>query len=266
MRIEGNRVTGDGTRWRESPNQGGPFAPGELDTIVLHYTAGANAESAIETLSDPERQVSAHLVVARDGQVTQLVPFDRIGWHAGMSRWGLREGFNRYSLGIEVDNAGQLTYRDGVYTSWFGQLYPESEVVWAVHRNQVRPTPWHRYPREQLRVVEVLCRLLIEAYGIRHILGHEEIAPERKVDPGPAFPLDSLRGRLLTGPAAANRRVRSGRAILRAVPGPRAPRVAASIRQGTPVHLVEEQEGWCRVEVVLDGWMLSRELEDRTRS
>lgn len=266
MRIEGYRVIGDGVEWHESPNQGEAFAPGELDTIIIHYTAGANAESAIETLSDPERQVSAHLVIARDGQVTQLVPFDRIGWHAGVSRWGIREGFNRYSLGIEVDNAGQLTCRDGVCTAWFGQDYPEAEVVWAVHRNQVRQTPWHRYPMVQLHVVEEVCRLLIEAYGIRHLLGHEEIAPERKVDPGPAFPLDTLRGRLLTGPTAAGRRVRSGRVILRTAPGRRTPRVAGSIRKGTPVHLVEEQGDWCRVAVILDGWMLSSELEDSNRT
>lgn len=266
MRIAGHRLTGDGVEWRESPNQGEPFAPGELDTVILHYTAGANAESAICTLSDLVRQVSAHLVIARDGRVTQLVPFDRIGWHAGVSRWGIREGFNRYALGIEVDNAGQLTYRDGVYTSWFGQAFPESEVVWAVHRNQVRPTPWHRYTVVQLRVVEEVCRLLVETYGIHHLLGHEEIAPERKVDPGPAFPLDALRGRLLAGPAAAGRCVRSGQVTLRVAPGPRAPRVAGAIRQGTPVHLVEEHEGWCRVAVTLEGWVRGSELEASDRS
>lgn len=187
-----------GVNYTESPNQGGPFAPGLPDTIVIHYTAGANAESAIHTLCDDQREnkVSAHLVVARDGAVTQLLPFDIIGWHAGVSRWETRSGFNKYAIGIEIDNAGELYQRDGSYESWFGQLYLPEEVISGVHRNQSEISYWHRYTSEQLAVVEAACAALIQRYGIQHILGHEEIAPDRKVDPGPAFPLDEMRARL----------------------------------------------------------------------
>lgn len=202
MNIANHRLEGEGIDYRESPNQGGPYAPGALDTIIIHYTAGANAESAIRTLSDTERKVSAHLVVGRDGSVTQMLPFDTVGWHAGVSTWGDREGFNKYSIGIEIDNAGQLEEEDGQYISWFGKAYPPEEVVRGVHRNQTEPTCWHRFPQEQVRVVEELCRLLIDEYDIRHILGHEEIAPDRKIDPGPAFPLDDFRARLLAPPVA----------------------------------------------------------------
>ncbi|MEC7226472.1 MAG: N-acetylmuramoyl-L-alanine amidase, partial [Candidatus Latescibacterota bacterium] len=181
MNIANHRLEGEGIDYRESPNQGGPYAPGALDTIIIHYTAGANAESAIRTLSDTERKVSAHLVVGRDGSVTQMLPFDTVGWHAGVSTWGDREGFNKYSIGIEIDNAGHLEEKDGQYISWFGQAYPPEEVVRGVHRNQTEPTCWHRFPQEQVRVVEELCRLLIDEYDIRHILGHEEIAPDRKI-------------------------------------------------------------------------------------
>ena len=192
----------------ESPNQGGPFAPELPDTIVIHYTAGANAESAIYTLCDRKRKVSAHLVVGRDGAVTQLLPFNIVGWHAGRSLWRERTSLNQYSIGIEIDNAGQLSERDGRYESWFGQTYPASEVVRDAHRNQSLPGAhpqirqpvsfWHRYTEVQFEVVETICAALIAAYGIYHILGHEEIAPDRKVDPGPAFPLDEMRARLLT--------------------------------------------------------------------
>ena len=122
----------------ESPNQGGPYAPGALDTIIIHFTAGANAESAIDTLCNVERKVSAHLVVARNGTVSQLLPFNIIGWHAGHSKWGERECFNQYSIGIEIDNAGELEERDGCYESWFGRAYPPEEVVHGVHRHQTR--------------------------------------------------------------------------------------------------------------------------------
>jgi len=121
MEISNYRLEGKEVEYRESPNQGGQYEDGALDTILIHYTAGANAESAIRTLSDVERKVSAHLVVGRDGAVTQLLPFDTVGWHAGVSKWGDREGFNKYSIGIEIDNAGQLEEKDGQYLSWFGR-------------------------------------------------------------------------------------------------------------------------------------------------
>jgi N-acetylmuramoyl-L-alanine amidase len=137
--------------------------------------------------------------VGLDGAVTQLLSFDIIGWHAGVSSWDGREAFNQYSLGIEIDNAGQLEERDGRYLSWFGQEYPAEEVVHAIHRNQQEATYWQTYTPGQLEVVEELARLLVSTYGLRYILGHEEIAPDRKVDPGPAYPLEELRHKLLSG-------------------------------------------------------------------
>lgn len=202
MKIDHHRLLGRGVEYIESPNQGGPFAPGQPDTIVLHYTDGANAQWAIQTLCDTERKVSAHLVVGRDGAVTQLLPFDTIGWHAGVSRWKGRESFNKYSIGIEIDNAGRMALKDGKYYAWFEYEYPAEEVVRAVHRNQSEPAYWHRFPPEQVELVEDLCRLLMQTYGIHHILGHDEIAPDRKIDPGPAFPLDALRRRLGADPSA----------------------------------------------------------------
>ena len=201
MRIRDHELTGEGVGHTESPNHGGHFGPGDLDTIVIHYTAGANARAAIDTLCDPERKVSAHLVVARDGAVTQLVPFDTVAWHAGKSQWLGRSGLNSYSIGIEVDNPGRLQERDGDFVSWFGQVYPDEDVVRAVHRNESAASCWHRFTPVQLQVVEDLCALLMREYGIEHVVGHEEIAPERKDDPGPAFPLDELRDRLAGGPA-----------------------------------------------------------------
>ena len=196
MKIDNHRLVGEGVRHAESPNQGGPFAPGDPDTMVLHYTAAASVEAAVQILSDPAREVSAHVVVGRDGEIVQLVSFDIIAWHAGRSVWAGREGLNKHSLGIEVDNAGQLQEQEGRYLSWFGQEYPSEEVVRAVHRNQTVASNWHRFTDEQLRAVEELCALLARTYGISHILGHEEISPGRKIDPGPAFPLDALRQRL----------------------------------------------------------------------
>jgi len=151
VRIRDHRLSGDGVQHADSPNRGGPFGPGDLDTIIIHYTAGANAQSAIDTLCDTERKVSAHLVVARDGTVTQLLPFDTVGWHAGKSTWQSRGGLNDYSIGIEVDNPGRLQRRGGNYLSWFGKAYGEEDVVEAVHRNESASSYWHSFRRRRWR-------------------------------------------------------------------------------------------------------------------
>jgi N-acetylmuramoyl-L-alanine amidase len=203
MHIDRHRLVGEDIVHRLSPNQGGIFAAGTPDTLILHFTAGDGAQWAIDKLCDPTPggRVSAHLVVDRDGTVTQLLPFDTVAWHAGASDWGGRTGFNNFSLGIEIDNAGRLQPQGDHFVSWRGHPYAAEDALLETHRNEQQPSWWHRYPPAQLDVVTDLCSLLTETYRMRYILGHEEIAPQRKQDPGPAFPLDELRQRLLP-PAA----------------------------------------------------------------
>src|SRR5687767_14248650 len=140
----------DGIGFQPSKNIGPKFAAGLPDTIIIHYTAGSSATSSIATLCDPNSKASAHLVIGRDGTITQLVPFDTIAWHAGKSQFGGRIGFNQYSIGIEIDNAGLLEKRGDKYYSWFNRAYPEDEVVTAVHRNQSLAQYWHAYTEVQL--------------------------------------------------------------------------------------------------------------------
>lgn len=180
-----------------SPNMGGVFQSGLPDTIILHYTAGSTAQSAIRTLTNPANSVSSHLVVDRDGSVTQLIPFNRIAWHAGKSSHGGRIGLNSFSVGIEMVNAGRLERRGNQFFAWFGKQYPEEEVIQATHRNEKTANYWHRYTGRQIETIFQLCSFLKEYYPIKYILGHEEIAPGRKIDPGPAFPLDQLRNKIL---------------------------------------------------------------------
>jgi len=181
----------------KSPNVGGFFQTGLPDTIVLHYTAGPSAQSAIKTLTSPSESVSAHIVVDRKGKITQLVPFNRIAWHAGRSRFRNRTGLNTYSIGIEIVNAGRLKKQDSDFISWFGKKYPIEEVVEATHKNEQKPSYWHRFTLDQLNSVYKLCLLLADNYSIRYIVGHDEIAPGRKIDPGPAFPLEEIRNQVL---------------------------------------------------------------------
>jgi N-acetyl-anhydromuramyl-L-alanine amidase AmpD len=198
MKIKNNLLVGPSISFRASPNRGGRFPSNLPDTLVIHYTAGASLESSVATLCDPLSKASAHLVVGRDGAVVQLVPFGEISWHAGASSLGPRIGLNRYSIGIEMDNAGRLTpTASGDFLTWFGKRILKKDAIQAVHRNENVPAWWHAYTQAQIDRVFEICGLLASTYPISSIVGHEEISPKRKSDPGPAFPLDRLRDRLL---------------------------------------------------------------------
>jgi N-acetylmuramoyl-L-alanine amidase len=266
MRIAHHRLEGDGIAYQPSANHGGSFGQSLPDTIIMHYTAGSSAESSVRTLCDPATKASAHLVIGRNGRITQLVPFDTVGWHAGPSVYGDRVGLNHYSIGIELDNAGLLKKSGAQYVAWFGKAYPESEVIEAVHRNETQPAFWHRYTEEQIAVAYDVCVLLTDTCGIRWILGHEEIAPGRKQDPGPAFPLDRLRDRILRRDRSSDappdtslvRRpglVTASKLNIRCAPDVTAATVAPPLVQGTIVDILQEQSGWYEITAPLRGWV-----------
>jgi N-acetylmuramoyl-L-alanine amidase len=161
-----------------------------LEGIIIHYTAGASAQSSVRYLSDPTKKVSAHLVIDRDGSIFQLVPFNIKAWHAGKSSYLGRKNMNDYTIGIELQNYGPLT-KDGAYFyTWFKKKVPITQV-WTEpgkHHN----TYWHDYNLLQLKTVRNICELLIKKYNLKYIAGHSDITT-RKQDPGPAFPLDDFK-------------------------------------------------------------------------
>ena len=264
MEIKDHKLAG--IDFIPSPNTSGPFKAGLPDTVIIHYTAGSSAESSIRTLKDPNSKASAHLVIDKDGTITQLVPFNIIAWHAGKSSLGNRVGYNNYSIGIEIDNAGSLTRSGEVYRSWFGKTYNADEVIQAVHRNETTPRYWHAYTEEQIKAVEAVCNLLVLAYDIKHILGHEEISPGRKSDPGPAFPLDKMRDRLLYGDRSVNEsavlpekgRVLVDKLNIRNSPNPAGDKIALPLAKGVPVKILEESNGWYKVSTEIQGWVSSK--------
>ena len=183
----------------ESPNHSGLFRTGMPDTLVMHFTLGDTYTSSVNWLKNPNAKASAHLVVGRKGEVVQLVPFNQIAWHAGASQWNGRSGLNNYSIGIEIANAGILSKRsDGYYTT-FGKRIDNDQVVLAPHKNGGPERAWEAYTPTQMAVVEQLCEALIANYPISELVGHDDIAPGRKFDPGPAFPIESLRSKILFG-------------------------------------------------------------------
>lgn len=252
----------------ESPNHGSKLTP---EFLVMHFTAASSAQTAINWLTNPSAQASAHLVIGRDGSITQLVPFDTVAWHAGKSSWDGRQGLNSYSLGIEIDNAGKLTRQGTKWVTWFGKEIPNEEVVEATHKNETQPAGWHAYTEAQIEAVLEVGLLLMREYKLKEVLGHDEIAPGRKSDPGPAFPMRSLRARLM-GRADERPLIHETTASLnvRAGPGTNHPTVAGSpLPPGTKVEILSKQGEWRRVDVLqtvngqedLQGWVHQRYLK-----
>lgn len=173
------------------------------ELIVMHYTAGYTAESAISTFVNGTAS-SAHFVVGADGAVTQLVSTRDGAWHAGFGEYLGRPKVNTFSIGIEIVNPG-YHFRNpaGGFLNW--QRKPVSAALLSPFGDMVEardpwvgsaPAFWPSYPDAQLDAIEDLTRDLLDAYpSIVDIVGHRDVDGLRrlKVDPGPAFPMRRFR-------------------------------------------------------------------------
>lgn len=148
---------------RPSPNFGERRGGAAVDTLVLHYTGMADADSALRWLTIPESQVSCHYVVREDGAVVQLVAERHRAWHAGAGRWRGDDDVNSRSLGIEIVHPGHAAAAGG-------------------------------YPAAQVAAVIALCRDCLTRHGVppARLLAHSDTAPARKRDPGEFFPWEAL--------------------------------------------------------------------------
>jgi N-acetylmuramoyl-L-alanine amidase len=150
-------------RVEPSPNFDERTGLARPDMIVLHYTGMQFAHEAVHRLCDPKARVSSHYVVMDNGSILQLVPEVKRAWHAGVSSWCGDTDINSRSIGIEICNPGHD----------FG--YPD-------------------FPARQIAAVITLCRSILTRNIIRpeNIVGHSDVAPARKNDPGEKFPWKRL--------------------------------------------------------------------------
>lgn len=270
MKIKNHRLMKndqEAVPYKPSPNKSGQITAHEY--LVIHYTAGVSAQSSINWMTNPAAKASAHLVIGRDGSITQLVPFDQIAWHAGKSEWANRVGLNSYSIGIELDNAGQLRRQGNSWVAAFGKVIPESDVVAARHKNGGPETGWHAYTENQLEVAAEVALLLVDKYKLLDVIGHDDIAPGRKTDPGPAFPMSSFQSHIM-GRASDDVYITTTMLQIRNGPGTEhAPLAGSPLPKGTRVLILSNQGIWQFVDVLdpvadnmdLQGWVHGRYLE-----
>ena len=129
-----------------------------LDMLIIHYTDMLSGQESLDRLCDPQAKVSAHYMIDEDGTVYALVPEDKRAWHAGLSHWKGRTNVNANSIGIELQNPG--------------------------HGHGYRP-----FPKAQMDALIQLIQEIRSRWDIpdHFILGHSDVAPDRKIDPGHLF-------------------------------------------------------------------------------
>lgn len=175
-----NKQTGllEGVRFLASPNFNARPDPEDISLLVIHGISlpagqfgGAYIDNLflnqLDTAADPSfaslegLEVSAHLLIDRSGHITQYVPFLQRAWHAGVSEYGGRSNCNDFAIGIELEGTDEIAYTEQQYQALS-------------------------------RVTKVLCSTY-NSISPDRIVGHEDIAPGRKTDPGPAFNWDKYR-------------------------------------------------------------------------
>jgi N-acetylmuramoyl-L-alanine amidase len=170
--------------------------------IVIHYAVTHSLDATVR--AQQARGYWAHLSIDgfKDGarsrmQLVQQVPLNRKASHAGESEWRGVRGCNHFSIGIEIANPGPLLYdNEGGLRTVYGKQWAWDD---AIETGSVEGYPrqwghWAKYTDEETGLLAAVCLLLKEHYPtIDNIVGHSQIAPGRKFDPGPAFPLEWLR-------------------------------------------------------------------------
>jgi len=198
MDVRNNLLFKDNSQaeYIQSPNTSGQAQMVVPSYIVMHYTGDSSIEGTIDWFKKIASEASAHIVIGRDGRVVQMVPFNQKAWHAGKSSWGNIVGLNSYSVGIELVNAGKLVRKKGNYVNLAGRVIPDDEVIQATHKNETAMCFWQEYTQAQLDAAAEVSKAIVSAYSILEILGHDDIAPLRKSDPGPAFPMSAFTSRV----------------------------------------------------------------------
>lgn len=173
------------------PTQG-DYPMGYPRGAVVHYTAGGMSLSEL----DLARQLEyTYFLISHDGGVYQGFPLNRWGSHAGKSSWpGLGKGVSKHLVGIEVDCAGKLTWvhantqDGGFYTHWGAKKKPEEVRVIDTDKENIKAGAYHAFTEAQERALEDLLVWLKTnnpyVFDLDLVLGHDEVSPGRKIDPG----------------------------------------------------------------------------------
>lgn len=266
----------EGVKYIESPNRSGLMTP---TLALMHYTAGYSGRSAIATLTSPRAKVSAHLVIDTDGTITQLVPFNRVAWHAGRSAFEGRQGVNNFSIGFEFVNPGffkQLP--NGGFEDAYGTKLTHKQLAQYDLTNIGRypkigggTYAWPAYTEAQIAAGLEAFHAICDHYPITDVTGHENVDLRGwKTDPGPAFPMARFVRALAADndrqdanvPVRARRTVGASRLRVRDKPGLTG-KVVTVLSRDSEVIILEDTGKWSKVEYAPGrvGWIADQYLK-----
>ena len=192
-RIKNGLLTDTQVIHTASPDHGGAISP---EVIVIHYTGSGSMKGSVGWLSKvDEIYVSAHIVISREGRITQLVPFDKQAFHVGHSELNGVKNVNKFSIGIELVNWGKL--QEG--PNKLLKSYVDTEVhrdgaILEQHPKENQKEWWQRFTTAQEDTLIPLVGDLIIEYGMAAncIVGHSDVS-DHKLDPGPAFDMEEFK-------------------------------------------------------------------------
>lgn len=256
--------------YKPTPNKSGKYIP---QYLVMHYTAATQAKGSVDWFLNREAQASAHLIIGRDGSIIQFAPFDIITWHAGISNWNGLVKMNKYSIGIELVNGGRLARSGGVWMCPVDKkAVAETEVIIAKHKNDTVENGWQSYTDVQLEAAIEVAGILVKTYNLKDVVGHEDIAPHRKSDPGPAFPMSSFRSKVM-GRKDSTETIYVTSAIvnIRSGAGTQFAALTDPLPKNTRVHILKRDANWSFTEVLdtvnglndVEGWIYSKFLLEK---
>lgn len=195
--------------FKASPNVGGKCKP---KIMICHDTAsGLNSSGPISWLCNKDAKASAHFVVGRDGDITQLVNTNRVAWHAGKSTYpGHNDGsgsVNSIAVGVEIVNPGIMTriangrafFSDSKTVSWDMNEYGIEKAAPLPLSLKRAEAYWMSYTDAQLEAVLNIGHAVKDAYNISDVVAHWTVSPGRKVDTNPLFPLEEMKDAILKG-------------------------------------------------------------------
>ena len=138
----------------------------DIQYLIIHYTGMQSARVSMERLKNPDSKVSCHYFINRNGDIYKMIDDTKVAWHAGKSKWKNIKNLNKYSIGIEIQNKGHFIN-------------------------------YQSFPKKQIAPLIILIKSLLKKYKIKknNVLGHSDIAPLRKKDPGEKFPWNFLSSR-----------------------------------------------------------------------
>jgi N-acetylmuramoyl-L-alanine amidase len=191
------------------------YKPGnimELEAVVYHYTASRRLEGTLNWLCDPKAEVSAHFVVDRDGKIFQLAPLSERTWHAGgkTSKLFNKPFVNARTIGIEIMNVGPLALVGDRLMQADRKVPFDGPAISAGGPTTIyKHNLWDAYAPAQMNALVGLTEELVKIWPMlgleadKRLIGHEDVDPSRKIDPGPAFPWKVIRdaARKATGPS-----------------------------------------------------------------